>query len=273
MDDNKQSQKQLQDSIRKNLENILENDMPPVNDLQSKDAGKPAISSDEDGLGAKLDHPYAQPTDFHKVKDEALAESRKTLKALIDFYKVGKSNEYAVKYKRRVDEMSLSNIMFAMKAMQQSIIKLMEDIDMGNTHPRNFEALATLNGQLMNLIKHQAAYMVTMEEGYKKIKNDQAQMDAESGAEDTKAEDVTGFDPNNTFKSRGTKLLMQNLKKTTDAKTEEAHEDGKVEEAQPRLTDARNRPDSAMKPVDGENNGEEKNKPEGGIYGDLDEHF
>lgn len=239
----KTSEKALQEKIRQDLEGLLGDDVKSTLTTTKKSGFTPETGElgGDISIGAKMVHPYAQPTDFHKKKMEATIDARKTLKSLVNFYlgsKIIQKNEYT-KYKKRVDEMSLANMMFAIDTSQYAIIRLLEEIDLGGTHPRHFEALATLNAQMMNMIKHQQSLFVTMEEGYKKIKSDHQTIEAEDKTEDVDATvegEVTVI--NGSFKSRGTKMLMQNLHKTVELKETTKGT---------RLTDARNRPDSVMK--------------------------
>jgi len=268
----KKTEKDLQEEIRQNLESLLGDD-PLVGanaPATASNAAQPVANIDSGSdLGEKLEHPHAQPMDFHKQKKAAMTDAKRTLKSLMDFYlgqKIIQKNEY-IKYKKRVDEMSLANMMFAIETAQHAIIKLLEEIDMGNTHPRNFEAITSLNGQMMNMIKHQQALFVTMEEGYKKVKHDHEAIEAEDRTEDVKAEDVTVLD--GSFKTRGTKMLMANLQKTIKANKEEKGDED-VDEV-PRLTDVRNRPANTVPNAPNKRTSTDDGSDE--IYGDLDEHF
>jgi len=269
----KQSEKDLQEEIRQNLESLLGDD-PLVGanaPATASNAAQPIANIDSGSdLGEKLEHPHAQPMDFHKQKKAAMTDAKRTLKSLMDFYlgqKIIQKNEY-LKYKKKVDEMSLSNMMFAIDTAQHAIIKLLEEIDMGNTHPRNFEAITSLNGQMMNMIKHQQALFVTMEEGYKKVKHDHEAVEAEGRTEDVKSEDITIMD-GGPFKTRGTKMLMANLQKKIKADQAEAGAE-EVDEV-PRLTDVNNRPANTVPNAPSKRKSTDDGSDE--IYGDLDEHF
>ena len=233
----KETERALQEKIRKDLEGLLDNGPPGESNLPATNNN----ISNELSIGDKLEHPNAQPMDFHKKKKEAKVDARKTLNSLMKFYlgnNIIKKNEYT-KYKKRVDEMSLANMMFAIETSQHAIIKLLEEIDMGNTHPRNFEAIASLNSQMMNMVKHQQALFVTMEEGYKKIKYDQAEIDAEDRTEDIDATEISSI-VGGTYKTRGTKMLMVNLRKEINEESSERNEE--------RLTDAFIRPENTVMP-------------------------
>lgn len=245
-DEKKKKLNDVQDQVRKQLEDLLldtgnvdpdENKMPVANDSGSGDL-------------PKAQHPSTKTMDYYKVKGEVEDESKKILKGVIDFYleaKVIKQSDY-VKYRKKIDEMTVSNILFSLKTCQHAIIKLLEDIDMGNLHPRIFEVFGQLQNQMMVIVKHQAAYMVTLEEGYKKIQEDHSRIEQqrmiESGGNDT----IDKLDGGK-IRTRGTKALMEGLKKIEDVKFEESKDEKKIS-----LTDPMNRPENTIeghiKPLD-----------------------
>ena len=233
-----------QDNIRKQLEEML------LGGEQIDDAGmkdKPVVNGDEQDPLAKVQHPNTRSMDFYGVRDEVEGESKKLLKSVIDFYldaKMIKKNEY-VKYKKAVDEMTLSNIMFSLKTTQHAIIKLMEEIDMGNLHPRIFEVLAQLQTQMMVVVKHQAAYMITVEEGYKKVKEDNDRIEYQKTLDKGDGDgEMKKIGDGEALKIRGTKGLMLSIK----SKIEDAKVEGETrnDESKVRLTDPHNRPENPM---------------------------
>ena len=255
---------EAQDNIRKQLEDMLlggeQIDEKSVNE-------KPIANNEEQGPLAKVQHPETKSMNFYSVKEDVEGESKKLLKSVIDFYldaKVIKKNEY-IKYKKAVDEMTLSNIIFSLKTTQHAIIKLMEEIDMGNIHPRIFEVLAQLQNQMMVVVKHQAAYMITLEEGYKKIKDDNDRVEYQKTLDKNKddSDDPKELGEGESLKLRGTKGLMLSIKsKIEDAKIEE------VPETKQRLTDPYNRP---ANPMDAGDNTHDKFEEETGF--DIDDEM
>jgi hypothetical protein len=229
-----------QEMLRKQLEDMLlggeQIDEASLND-------KPIANDEGQGPLAKVQHPSTRSMDFYAIKEETEVESRKLLKGVIDFYldaKIIKKNEY-IKYKKSVDEMALSNIMFSLKTMQHAIIKIMEEIDMGNTHPRLFEVLGQLQGQLMSSVKHQAAFAITMENGYKQIKDDHDRIEYQKSLDKGgNEEDEKGITDGEPLKIRGTKGLMLSIK------TRLENEEEKEPETKARLTDPHNRPENPM---------------------------
>lgn len=256
----KKKEKETQDSIRKQLESMLLNG-EQMEDGEMKDS--PVANEDGQNPLNKVQHPETKSMEFYKVKDDIETESKKLLKSVIDFYldaKIVKKNEY-IKYKKAVDEMTLSNIIFSLKTSQHAIIKLMEEIDMGNIHPRIFEVLAQLQSQMMVVVKHQAAYMITIEEGYKKIKEDHDRIEYLKTLDKGKTDDKAQITEGDSLKVRGTKNLMIEIKnRIEDAKYEE------VKDEKVRLTDPYNRP---ANPMDASNKSDDKFEEENGF--DIDE--
>ena len=200
--------KEAQENIRASLEAMLLGD-------EKSDIAK--ASDIVDGEVAKLQHPDNKTMDFYAVKEETESTAKKVLASVMTFYltkKMIKKDDY-VRFKSSIDEMNMSNLQFSLRTTQHAIIKMLQEIDMGNTHPRIFEVLATLNGQLANAVKHMASYMLTLEEGYKKIRDDKQSIERDnnmSGEEEIDTDTIEQIQTPETdlpSKVRGTKGLMQ----------------------------------------------------------------
>ena len=224
MGKNKNPELDKEKKVANNLENLLFN-------LEDRDEKRGKILNGVEDL-----KPEGKRMNFSTVQADAESEAKEVLQSVVKFYldqDLINEEEY-ITAKQRVDELTLSNILFSLKTAQYAIIKLLEEIDLGNTHPRIFESLAQLQNQMMNIVKHQTAYVVTMQEGYKQIKHDSETISSKAlkGSSTKKLmETSTGV------KARGTKELMNNL----DA-TEVEFED--VKEDEDKMTDAKNRPDA-----------------------------
>lgn len=247
-DVNKKNLNEVQNKVRKQLEDLLL-DTGNVNPTDNK---MPIVNDEGGGALPKAQHPNTKNLDVYKIKDEVEIESKKILKGVIDFYldaKLIQKNDY-VKYKKRIDEMSISNILFSLKTCQHAIIKLIEDIDMGNLHPRIFEVFGQLQNQMMVIVKHQAAFMATMEEGYKKIQEDHTRIEQQRMIENGTVNDTIDKLDGGKVRTRGTKALMEGLKKIEECKFEEIKDD----EKKVSLTDPMNRPENkvegTIKPLD-----------------------
>jgi hypothetical protein len=105
-----------------------------------------------------------------------------------------------------VDKLTVSNLLFQMKTAEHAIKKLLEEIDSGSTQARSFEVLASLQKSKMEIVKHLAAFMVTMENNYKNLKFDWQTL-VEKKPESL-PEGFVEVPDETTTKFRGTKSLM-----------------------------------------------------------------
>jgi hypothetical protein len=112
--------------------------------------------------------------DYEKVKTYADTKADNIVDSISEFYlSMGIIEEIPyVKQKSVVDKITVSNLLFQMKTAEHAIIKLLEEIDNGNLHPRTFEVLASLQRSKMEIVKHLAQFMVIMENNYKSLKED-----------------------------------------------------------------------------------------------------
>lgn len=219
-------QKSEQESIRKNLEGILASDNLPV------------MPSSE--LTEKIQHPETRSMNFYQVREESFNEAEDTVDAMVEFYlDPALEKKPHVKRKKKADIIALTHIFFQLKTQQHAIIKLMEEIDMGNMNNKLFEVLERMQGRLESLTKSQMMYRHALEESYKKVKEDD--MRAESTRPrtiDIDHEDVTAktAKTGESFKSRGTKNIIDSLQVDTNGQGELTDSGGMV--------DARVRPPS-----------------------------
>lgn len=151
--------------------------------------------------------------DYHVVKAHSDNSAGDIVISIAEFYldpKIINEIEY-VKQKSIVDKITVSNLLFQMKTAEHAIIKLLEEIDNGNTHPRTFEVLSSLQRSKMEIVKHLAQFMVIMENNYKSLKEDYRIKKAEE-PHDLDEGDITIENAGNSNVMRGTKGLMQTLR-------------------------------------------------------------
>lgn len=175
-----------------------------------------------DTIGANpVDLPRMKSTeimDFAAEKNSALSEAQALLDSITDFYmdpEIHGSSEH-VEWKKRMDAKNLSAMMFQLKSSQHAITKLLEDIDLGNMHPRSFEVLAQLQSQIMQMPKDYQAYLEKMENNYRKSKTEIEDKRIAGGV----IMDQNGdeFTPNAqsmgsaNIKSRGTRGIMEGIR-------------------------------------------------------------
>jgi hypothetical protein len=157
--------------------------------------------------------------DYEKVKTYADDKAESIVSSISEFYlslDIIQEIPY-VKQKSVVDKITVSNLLFQMKTAEHAIIKLLEEIDNGNLHPRTFEVLASLQRSKMEIVKHLAQFMVIMENNYKSLKEDYRIKKADeptlidaSTDEDTSTK--TGY------QMRGTKQMVEMLREAVPEK-------------------------------------------------------
>ena len=155
--------------------------------------------------------------DFESEKSSSSTEARSLLDSLVKFYfdsDLIEENAY-LEYRKKIDSMNISSMMFQLKSGQHAITKLLEEIDMGNMHPRLFEVLAQLQGQIMQMSKDHQAYLDKMENSYKRMKETVDDKNYRGGiALPDSPENATNssITDDGNLRARGTKGLMEGLR-------------------------------------------------------------
>jgi len=200
--EDKKREMELRDDLEKMLAEGIEN-------LQID------INSAKDILPSR-DHTFM---DYEKVKTYSDDKAESIVTSISQFYlSVDIIEEIPyVKQKSVVDKITVSNLLFQMKTAEHAIIKLLEEIDNGNLHPRTFEVLASLQRSKMEIVKHLAQFMVIMENNYKSLKDDYRVKKAEEPTMlDGSSEEV---DTNKSaYQIRGTKQMVEMLREAVPEK-------------------------------------------------------
>ena len=147
------------------------------------------------------------PLNYDEVKGEADRKASDIVESVILMYLPAdfvKEQDY-VYQKMEVDKLTVSNLLFQMKTAEHAIKKLLEEIDSGSPQARHFEVLASLQKSKMEIVKHLAAFMVTMESNYKNLTYDWKNVVEKT--QDILPESINAPDEHST-KFRGTKGLM-----------------------------------------------------------------
>ena len=157
--------------------------------------------------------------DFATEKSTALSEAKALLDSISNFYldSASKTDATHVEFKKKMDTMNISAMMFQLKSSQHAITKLLEEIDLGNMHPRLFEVLAQLQSQIMQMPKDYQGYLEKMDQNYKKtrIESDEKRhssgvvMDQEYTSDGSYAPISSSGDG---IRSRGTRGIMEGLR-------------------------------------------------------------
>jgi hypothetical protein len=155
--------------ISKENRNILKNE---IENLLS------GISSDNDDM--LLDNTLANelkeesPYDFEEMSTQFTQKAKDITDSLFkNFVDIGifEKNDYA-KHKKELDTINISNLFFQLKTLKITIMKVMEEITSGNTHPRLLEVMGQLQDKMASITKTQANYVLFLEDTYKKLNNE-----------------------------------------------------------------------------------------------------
>lgn len=195
-------EKQIQEKIKESLDAIINDDSLSMDSVTAEDL--PQLKSTE-------------IMDFSDAKQTIGTESKALLDKMVDFYLdaslIGEDDH--ITYRKKIDAMNISSMMLQLKTAQHAIIKLLEEIDMGNIHPRLFEVLAQLQSQIMQMPKDYQNYMEKMEDSYKRLKIDMEQKALSGGivmVENGEPRNEAQQNIGDGIKVRGNKGLMENLR-------------------------------------------------------------
>ena len=235
-------EKVIQEKIKENLDAII---MEESLDSVSLDSG---------------DLPRLKTTELMNFADEkvsALSEAKALMDSVAKFYVDPGAHGHVelLDLKKKVDAMNVSSMMFQMKSAQHAITKLLEEIDLGNMHPRIFEVLAQLQSQIMQMPKDYQQYLEKMEQSYKKVNTELEEKKHSGGVvmEQGEAGDGNSFYPTNTdgsgVRSRGTRGIMEGLRdilgsEIIDVKPVEINSNAVVNARDKRVIDEQTRPQS-----------------------------
>jgi hypothetical protein len=111
------------------------------------------------------------PYDFEDMSNQFTVKAREITDSLFkNFVDIGvfEKNDYA-RHKKELDTINISNLFFQLKTIKITIIKVMEEITSGNTHPRLIEVMGQLQDKMASITKMQANYILFLEETYRSL--------------------------------------------------------------------------------------------------------
>lgn len=162
--------------------------------------------------------------DYETVKIDSDGTAKNIVDSIAEFY-LNKNIITEIPYvtqKNLVDKITVSNLLFQMKTAEHAIIKLLEEIDSGNTHPRTFEVLSSLQRSKMEIVKHLAQFMVIMEQNYKNLREDYRIKIAEDPTTISAGDYSDVTENGNPMQMRGTKGLMEMIREAVPEKRADA---------------------------------------------------
>jgi len=188
--------------IRKENRNILKNEIESLLSTISSQPNEDLLVDNELAMETRAPSPY----DFEKMSDEYTVKARQITDSLFkNFVDIGifENNDYA-RHKKELDTINISNLFFQLRTLKITIMKVMEEISSGNTHPRLLEVMGQLQDKMANITKMQANYVLFLEDTYKKL-NSEAPVNPDSAVIKSKQEE------GQFFLSVGTKNMIDSL--------------------------------------------------------------
>jgi hypothetical protein len=146
------------------------------------------------------------PYDFEEMSNQFTAKAREITDSLFkNFVDIGifEKNDYA-RHKKELDTINISNLFFQLKTIKITIIKVMEEITSGNTHPRLIEVMGQLQDKMASITKMQANYVLFLEDTYRQL-NSAAPVNPDSQIVDSSSNE------GQFFITVGTKNAISNL--------------------------------------------------------------
>lgn len=190
--------RKIRKETRTHLKNEIESLLSTINSNPNEDL----LIDNELAEETKAPSPY----DFEAMSDEYTAKAKDITDSLFkNFVDIGifENNDYA-RHKKELDTINISNLFFQLRTLKITIMKVMEEIVSGNTHPRLLEVMGQLQDKMANITKMQANYVLFLEDTYKKL-NSEAPANPDSAHVDSTPGE------GQFFVSVGTKNVMDNL--------------------------------------------------------------
>ena len=217
MSEKKKTISEQADQIRKELDDLIGDG---VMDVESDPQDLPIQARPTDLVPA---------TNYKELKSSATRKAEKTITALMKFYldaDIIEKDEY-IAAKKRMDEMTMSSLIYQLNAGEKALTTLLETIDSGELAPRMFEVLATLQKSMLDIIKSQTMYLMAAEEGTKRIARD---LEIYQQRANNSEIESAGGDAGNKNIQRGTKDLMAAIQAGIHGANEEDIEDVELTE-------------------------------------------
>tara|TARA_B100000513_G_scaffold148446_1_gene69095 strand:- start:16 stop:660 length:645 start_codon:yes stop_codon:yes gene_type:complete len=197
MSEKKKTISEQAEDIKKDLENLLGPD-ESIN-----------VEQDPSDLPIPKFHNASPAVNYGEMKSTSEKQAKKTINSLMKFYldvDIIEKDEY-IQAKKKMDEMTMSSLVYQLKAGERALTTLLETIEGGELAPRMFEVLATLQKSMLDIIKSQTMYLMATEESTKRIARDIELYKKRD--RDDELEQIGGRENGNI--QRGTKDLMNQI--------------------------------------------------------------
>lgn len=209
------SKEKLSKQSKQNLKNEIESLLSTISSQPNEDL----LIDNELAEETRAESPY----DFDEMSKEFTKQAKDITDSLFkNFVDLGvfEKNDYA-RHKKELDTINISNLFFQLKTLKITIMKIMEEITSGNTHPRLLEVMGQLQDKMANITKTQANYVLFLEDTYKRLNNDAPSNPDTASIESSNNEGQF-------FISVGTKNVIENLPELDEADIEISNSDGSL---------------------------------------------
>ena len=213
------------EKLSKESKNHLKNEIESLLSSISSQHNEDLLIDNELAEETRASSPY----DFEEMSQTFTSQAKDITDSLFkNFVDIGifEKNDYA-RHKKELDTINISNLFFQLKTLKITIIKIMEEITSGNTHPRLLEVMGQLQDKMASITKTQANYILFLEDTYKRLNNDTPSNPDSVNIESNKNEGQF-------FISVGTKNVIENLPDIDDIEID-------IEESDGSLVDPRNK--------------------------------
>jgi hypothetical protein len=153
--------KETRQALRNEMDE-LENLIPGLNGLNFQEQPSP------------IEQPMIRQTNFAQIIDDCDREAEKIVKNTALFYLTQEeiSSDRYLMDKLVMDTMEISNLMFQSRSAKLTYVRLLEEIDGGNVHPRIFEVQSGLQKSMMEITKSKTAYIHVMENSWRNVRQE-----------------------------------------------------------------------------------------------------
>ena len=161
---------------------------------------------------------------FVEKKLEVEESAKIILGGIIDIYFSGKlidKPEY-LKLKKRLDEQTLSALMYSLETNMHTCTKILEQIDSGDLNVRLLEVYTRIQQSILEVVKVKTNYVQIIEDNYKKMASELKEIQEENMLEDDKIKDdikkisEKTVNAEDGFQTLGTKNAIKHIRDTTE---------------------------------------------------------
>lgn len=161
---------------------------------------------------------------FVEKKLEVENSAKIILEGIIDIYFSGKlieKPEY-LELKKKLDEQTLSALMYSLETNMHTCTKILEQIDSGDLNVRLLEVYTRIQQSILEVVKVKTNYVQIIEDNYKKMSSElieiqeEKKVEEENNEQDIKKISEKSVSSEDGFQTLGTKNAIKHIRDTTE---------------------------------------------------------